>query len=222
MGRVNPAGWYADPNDLRFGRYWDGTAWTEHVTLMAPGQSLPALWGAAPPQLLAPPAPAGGSTPDSPASRSGRPVLIALLVGLVVAAGIVVAVVVLAKNSSGDKSTTSSTTTASNGQPTGQSGGQSNGQPGGQSNGPSGPAGDYGQLATCETESVTFETAGMAAKVAGQVDPSASIGEFLQNDGHGQYWTAEPGANGAVQFVPTPGRKIPAGCVAPADIPANG
>jgi hypothetical protein len=26
-----PAGWYADPNRPGGQRYWDGTAWTEHI-----------------------------------------------------------------------------------------------------------------------------------------------------------------------------------------------
>lgn len=36
-----PAGWYADPENPGHGRYWDGTAWTEHRH--APGQQTPAL-----------------------------------------------------------------------------------------------------------------------------------------------------------------------------------
>ncbi len=42
-----PAGWYADPQNLAQGRYWDGTAWTE--LRHAPGQPYPA-----PPALRAP------------------------------------------------------------------------------------------------------------------------------------------------------------------------
>lgn len=35
-----PAGWYADPENPARGRYWDGTAWTQHFH--APGQAAPA------------------------------------------------------------------------------------------------------------------------------------------------------------------------------------
>jgi hypothetical protein len=30
-GKVAPAGWFADPRGRHTHRYWDGTAWTEHV-----------------------------------------------------------------------------------------------------------------------------------------------------------------------------------------------
>lgn len=29
--QLPPAGWYADPDDATQQRYWDGSAWTEHV-----------------------------------------------------------------------------------------------------------------------------------------------------------------------------------------------
>jgi hypothetical protein len=32
MSQSNPAGWYADPTAQADQRYWDGTAWTEHVS----------------------------------------------------------------------------------------------------------------------------------------------------------------------------------------------
>lgn len=35
-----PAGWYPDPTDGTRGRYWDGTAWTEHIH--DPGRPVPA------------------------------------------------------------------------------------------------------------------------------------------------------------------------------------
>jgi hypothetical protein len=35
---IAPAGWYPDPERVNVQRYWDGTAWTDHVT---PGGPLP-------------------------------------------------------------------------------------------------------------------------------------------------------------------------------------
>jgi hypothetical protein len=47
------AGWYPDPQDPRYLRYWDGTAWTDQVAALAPG--VPA--SPPPPGELAPAAP---------------------------------------------------------------------------------------------------------------------------------------------------------------------
>lgn len=35
--QLPPAGWYADPTDAGQQRYWDGTAWTDHVAPAAGG-----------------------------------------------------------------------------------------------------------------------------------------------------------------------------------------
>ncbi|MCV7252399.1 DUF4352 domain-containing protein [Mycobacterium hackensackense] len=52
-----PAGWYPDPDGTGGQRYWDGTAWTEHLT---PAQ--------APPAPPVPAAPAEPSAPQEPTS----------------------------------------------------------------------------------------------------------------------------------------------------------
>ncbi|HET7385860.1 MAG TPA: DUF2510 domain-containing protein [Nocardioidaceae bacterium] len=53
-----PAGWHPDPQDASRLRYWDGTAWTEHVSPQAQA-GWPAA-GPANPAYPAAPYPAGG------------------------------------------------------------------------------------------------------------------------------------------------------------------
>ena len=36
VGQLPPAGWYVDPGDDGQARYWDGGAWSEHVTTLPP------------------------------------------------------------------------------------------------------------------------------------------------------------------------------------------
>ena len=39
----SPAGWYPDPQDPRYLRYWDGAAWTDQVAALSPGATPPPL-----------------------------------------------------------------------------------------------------------------------------------------------------------------------------------
>ena len=38
---ATPAGWYADPSGQHALRWWDGNAWTDHVTAPGPTQTEP-------------------------------------------------------------------------------------------------------------------------------------------------------------------------------------
>lgn len=80
---ANPPGWYADPTGSFELRYWDGSAWTEHVTANGV-QSVSPLPGVAP-----------ASLPSRPPFLSKKVVLLAsaataavvLIVGMLVLAG---------------------------------------------------------------------------------------------------------------------------------------
>ena len=40
-GFESEAGWYLDPSDETLQRYWDGSAWTEHVEPVTPDPEMP-------------------------------------------------------------------------------------------------------------------------------------------------------------------------------------
>jgi hypothetical protein len=65
-----PAGWYADPDQPGYERYWDGTQWTEHSQPI-PGD--PAAQGAAGMPGQAPPASSGEWAPGPPTGAPAPP-----------------------------------------------------------------------------------------------------------------------------------------------------
>ncbi len=65
-----PAGWYPDPSQAGQQRYWDGTAWTEHVQPDAATAAAPAT----PAAPAAPAAPAYGAAATEPIAPAGATV----------------------------------------------------------------------------------------------------------------------------------------------------
>lgn len=101
VGPLPPAGWYVDPRDDGQARYWDGAAWSEHVTPMPPVSPPSSLAPTALPPVAQPPEPsyaAPGALPPvaqppapsyaAPAKRRSRSTL--WLFTAVIVAGLLV------------------------------------------------------------------------------------------------------------------------------------
>jgi len=135
-----PAGWYADPDQQGYERYWDGSQWTEHTQPIPgdaaaqgaagmPGQAPPASSGQwppgpptgapAPPPNVAPIPPwqAGGPSGPGfgpPPAKRGGGNKTALIVALIVVAALVAvgAIIALAGGGDDDDTDTASDTTS--------------------------------------------------------------------------------------------------------------
>jgi hypothetical protein len=100
-----PAGWKKDPTGRNFGRYWDGTQWTEHVISAEQVQSVDPM---SEPSLFpdAPPAPAQaapthrGPTPTEPSGKRQKDggvkvwkIALGVTLGLFLFVGVCVAII---------------------------------------------------------------------------------------------------------------------------------
>lgn len=81
MAETTPAGWYPDPAGGGGRRYWDGAAWTSHVSADVPAQP-------------APPASAPAEAAPEPAARPPRKRRKGLILGLSVTGGVALIAVV--------------------------------------------------------------------------------------------------------------------------------